>query len=115
MTPTTMPEPAVFAALGDSTRLALLSRLRGGEAMSIASLREGTPLTRQAITKHLKVLSSAGLVRDARRGREHLWSLDARPMRDLALWAESWRAEWEGRFDRLERYLEANPEPRERP
>ena len=61
---------SVFAALGDETRLAVLAKLLGGEPQSIARLTEGTHLTRQAVTKHLRVLEDAGVVRSARRARE---------------------------------------------
>src|SRR6185295_19145011 len=61
---------AVFAALGDETRLSLLARLTNREPHSIARLTEGTRLTRQAVTKHLRVLQAAGVVRCVRVGRE---------------------------------------------
>lgn len=70
-----MDAAAIFAALGDATRLALLGRLAAGEAKSIAQLTAGSPVTRQAITKHLNVLAKAGLVRDSWRGRERLFEL----------------------------------------
>jgi DNA-binding transcriptional ArsR family regulator len=66
----------IFAALGDETRLGLVSRLSAGKAMSIATLTSGTDVTRQAITRHLEVLEDAGLVRGKRRGRERLWMLE---------------------------------------
>jgi DNA-binding transcriptional ArsR family regulator len=66
----------IFAALGDETRLGLVSRLSAGKLISITRLTSGTGLTRQAITRHLEVLSDVGLVRGTRRGRERLWELD---------------------------------------
>lgn len=66
----------VFAALGDETRLGLVTRLSTGERMSITRLTERTGVTRQAVTRHLEVLESAGLVRGTRRGRERLWELE---------------------------------------
>ncbi|HUF54694.1 MAG TPA: metalloregulator ArsR/SmtB family transcription factor [Dehalococcoidia bacterium] len=66
----------VFAALGDETRLGLVARLSTGQALSITRLTEGTALTRQAITRHLEVLSDAGLVRSTRHGRKRLWELE---------------------------------------
>jgi len=66
----------IFAALGDGTRLGLVARLSAGEPLSITRLTDGTGVTRQAITRHLEVLSEAGLVRGTRRGRERLWELD---------------------------------------
>src|SRR3984885_12347576 len=66
----------VFAALGDEMRLRLLAALCVGGAMSITQLTSGTEITRQAITKHLAVLAAAGLVRDVKIGREHLWEFE---------------------------------------
>lgn len=66
----------IFAALGDETRLGLVARLAGAEALSISRLTENTGVTRQAVTRHLEVLADAGLVRDEHRGREHLWRLE---------------------------------------
>src|SRR6185295_10951859 len=65
----------IFAALGDEMRLQLLGRLGSSGPQSITSLTTGTDVTRQAITKHLNVLASAGLVRDLRTGRERIWEL----------------------------------------
>ena len=70
----------VFAALGDETRLQLVARLSGGTALSIARLAEDAPVSRQAITKHLRVLEDAGLVHGVRRGRENLFQLSPRPL-----------------------------------
>jgi DNA-binding transcriptional ArsR family regulator len=61
----------MFAALGDETRLALVAELSGGQPRSIAQLTEGSRLTRQAITKHLRVLQRARIVRNVRTGREN--------------------------------------------
>ncbi len=78
--PETSPAPelrdaaAVFAALGDETRLRLVAALCAGGAMSIAQLTAGSAMTRQAVTKHLEVLSQAGLVRDSKAGRERCGS-----------------------------------------
>ncbi|RDK08700.1 ArsR/SmtB family transcription factor [Cupriavidus lacunae] len=66
----------VFAALGDETRLRLVAALCAGGAMSIAQLTAGSTMTRQAVTKHLEVLSQAGLVRDSKAGRERLWQFE---------------------------------------
>src|SRR5438045_8410410 len=74
---------AVFAALGDETRLALVSSLSGGQPRSIAQLTGGSRLTRQAITKHLRVLESAGTVHGVRAGRESGFELDPAPLNEL--------------------------------
>ncbi|HEY0466529.1 MAG TPA: metalloregulator ArsR/SmtB family transcription factor, partial [Polyangiaceae bacterium] len=63
----------LFAALGDETRLKLVSRLCTEGPLSIVRLSEGTDVTRQAITKHLRALADAGLVHDTRQGRERIW------------------------------------------
>jgi DNA-binding transcriptional ArsR family regulator len=65
-----------FAALGDATRLRLVALLCAGGAMSIAQLTAGTAITRQAVTRHLHVLAQTGLVRDAKLGRERLWTFE---------------------------------------
>ena len=66
----------IFAALGDETRLGLVARLAAEDGLSIAQLTENTRLTRQAVTRHLEVLASTGIVRGTWRGREHLWRLE---------------------------------------
>ena len=79
-----LPQQApVFAALGDETRLALVARLNDGRSHSIAQLTVGTRLTRQAVTKHLRVLEHAGVVRCARSGRESRFELDPQPIVEL--------------------------------
>jgi len=84
----------IFAALGDETRLRLVAVLCMGGAMSIAQLTSGTDVTRQAISKHLDVLSAAGLVRDVKIGRERLWEFEPAPLdearRSLAAIAQQW-------------------------
>ena len=96
----------VFAALGDETRLRLVSRLCDGEPASIARLTEGATITRQAITKHLRVMQDAGLVRSTRRGRERYWKLDQRRLeevrRNLALISK----QWDDALDRLRTFVE---------
>lgn len=96
----------VFAALGDETRLRLVSRLSDGEASSIARLAEGEPVTRQAITKHLRVLQTAGLVHVERRGREQIWSLEARRLADARVWLDEVTASWDRKLERLRTMVE---------
>jgi len=73
----------VFAALGDETRLSLVARLCGGQPYSISQLTQGSRLTRQAITKHLRVLESVGIVHSVRTGRESLFEFDPQPMEGI--------------------------------
>jgi len=84
----------VFAALGDETRLRLVGVLSSEGTRSIAQLTAETRVTRQAVTKHLRVLAGAGLVRDLRSGRECLWELEPARLRaaqdELARIAEQW-------------------------
>jgi DNA-binding transcriptional ArsR family regulator len=101
------PAPAVvFAALGDETRLALIARLAGGEPESIAHLTHGSRLTRQAITKHLRVLERAGLVRSVRAGRENHYALDPRPFRDLEAYLAFVSSQWDKALERLKSFVE---------
>ena len=96
----------VFAALGDVTRLKLLARLVEGEPASIARLTEGSGLTRQAITKHLRVLERAGMVRCERAGRESRFALDPRPMEEMRSYLEMVSAEWDAALGRLRDFVE---------
>src|SRR5260370_9051947 len=70
----------VFAALGDKRRLRLVARLGREGPLSISRLSKGSGVTRQAVTKHLRVLADAGLARGSRHGREQFWQLDAAPL-----------------------------------
>ena len=96
----------IFAALGDETRLALLWRLSSGGAQSIARLTEGTELTRQAVTKHLRVLEGAGLVTSTREGRESSWTLEPRKIEEAKRYLDRIEAAWDARLDRLAKLVE---------
>ena len=96
----------VFAALGDRTRLGLVTRMAAGEPMSITRLTEGTDLTRQAVTRHLEVLADAGLVQGTRRGREHLWALDRARVRLAQRALDQIAAWWDERLGELKDALE---------
>jgi DNA-binding transcriptional ArsR family regulator len=96
----------IFAALGDPTRLALLRQLGRGEALSIARLADGLPLTRQAITKHLQVLEEAGLVRGVRAGREYRFAIELRSLGAARAAIDSIGAQWEGALGRLKAFVE---------
>jgi DNA-binding transcriptional ArsR family regulator len=97
---------AAFAALGDETRLSLVAALCGGHARSIAQLAGGSRITRQAITKHLRVLESAGIVRSARCGRESRFELDPAPMRELEEYLGRVSAQWDQALARLKALVE---------
>lgn len=96
----------LFNALGDPTRLALVMRLAGRPPQSISRLAEGSALTRQAISKHLRVLEGAGLVRNRRRGRESLFELEPKPLDDLRDWLDAVSAQWDQALARLKTLVE---------
>src|SRR5919201_7037261 len=91
----------LFAALGDETRLRLVSRLCARGPASIARLASGAGVTRQAITKHLHVLARAGLVRGTRRGREHVWELAPEQLAEARRYLESVSQQWDDALSRL--------------
>jgi DNA-binding transcriptional ArsR family regulator len=96
----------VFAALGDETRLGLLARLTSGEPLSISRLTEGTRLTRQAVTKHLRVLESAGVVHSVRTGRESRFVLDPKPIVSAQAYLEHVSQQWDYALGRLKALVE---------
>ena len=89
----------IFAALGEPTRLRLVAVLCAGGAFSIAQLTANTPLTRQAVTKHLQVLAHAGVVHDVKIGRERLWQLEPAQLEEarktLEVIGRHWKASGE--------------------
>lgn len=96
----------VFAALGDNTRLRLVRRLSAEGPLSITRLSEGTGMTRQAVTRHLHALGKAGLVRGAREGREHLFSLDLKRIEVARLYLDQVSAQWDAAAARLQAFVE---------
>ena len=97
----------IFAALGDATRLHVVSRLSGGGPMSINQLTEGANVTRQAVTKHLNVLADAGLVRDSWRGRERVWELKTRQLEEARRVLDAISARWDEAIERLRVMVES--------
>jgi DNA-binding transcriptional ArsR family regulator len=96
----------MFAALGDETRLSMLAKLSQGRPMSIARLTAGTRLSRQAVTKHLRVLADAGVVSSARRGRESLFALEPRPLEALRNYLDRVSRQWDDALARLKAHVE---------
>jgi DNA-binding transcriptional ArsR family regulator len=96
----------LFAALGDPLRLRLVARLSEDGPGSIARLSRRAPVSRQAVTKHLRVLARAGLVRGARRGREHVWELRPERLADARVQLDWISRRWDETLDRLRRHLE---------
>jgi DNA-binding transcriptional ArsR family regulator len=96
----------IFAALGDETRLALVDKLKRGRACSISQLTENTDLSRQAVTKHLRVLEQAQIVSSVRSGRESLFELNAVVLREVRDYAEVVSAQWNDALTRLKSFAE---------
>lgn len=94
-----------FAALGDATRLAILSRLASEGDMTVQEIAQPFAMSLPAVSQHLKVLERAGLIA---RGREAQWRpcrIEAQALKPVDEWLENYRRLWEQRFDRLEDYL----------
>jgi DNA-binding transcriptional ArsR family regulator len=104
-----MPRPRasadVFQAVADPTRRAILDRLRGGNA-PVTDLASGFAMSRPAISKHLRVLRQAGLVRERRAGRQRVYQLTPAPLEDVAQWAEAYRSFWQTNLASLKQYVE---------
>ena len=96
----------VFAALGDETRLSLVAQLSAGQPRSISQLTRGSRLTRQAVTKHLRVLESAGIVRSAHAGRENLFQFDPGPIEEMKQYLDSVSRQWDQALSRLKAFVE---------
>jgi DNA-binding transcriptional ArsR family regulator len=102
---------SMFAALGDKTRLLLVTKLAEGRPHSISQLTHsqhsgGSRLTRQAISKHLRVLKRAGMVRSTRAGRERLFELDPRPIEGMKEYLDRVSEQWDQALGRLKSFVE---------
>jgi DNA-binding transcriptional ArsR family regulator len=106
MAPRPQARAPVFAALGDETRLSLVTKLSGGRPYSISQLTEGSKLTRQAITKHLRVLANVGIVRGVRSGRESLFEFVPEPIEEMKTYLGRVSAQWDQALARLQRFVE---------
>ena len=96
----------VFAALGDETRLALVAKLSRGRPYSISHLTQSSKLTRQAITKHLRVLESVGIVHSVRTGRESRFEFDPQPMEEIKKYLDLVSEQWDQVLSRLKSFVE---------
>jgi len=97
--------PDVYRAIADPTRRAILDRLRSGPA-PVNALALDFSQSRPAISRHLRVLRTAHLVRERRCGRERRYSLEPEPLHDVAQWIEEYRVFWQSSLTRLKRHLE---------
>jgi DNA-binding transcriptional ArsR family regulator len=100
------PRALVFAALGDPTRLSLVAKLCRGQSRSISQLTHGSRLTRQAITKHLRVLERAGIVRSVRAGRESRFAFDLEPLVEVREYLAFVSEQWDQALSRLKSFVE---------
>jgi DNA-binding transcriptional ArsR family regulator len=105
LTPAYDPTP-LFAALGDRTRLSLLTKLSDGQTRSIAGLAGDTALTRQAITKHLHVLETAGLVISTKVGRESHYAFRPEPIDEVRAYLDQVSQQWDNALSRLRSFVE---------
>ena len=96
----------VFAALGDETRLTLVTRLSERGPLPIVRLTQGLGITRQAVTKHLAALEDAGLLRSNRVGRERIWELEPRGLDRVQRHLETISRQWDAAIDRLRAFVE---------
>ena len=96
----------VFAALGDETRLLLVAKLCRGQPSSISELTEGSKLTRQAITKHLRVLERVGIVHSIRAGRESRFKFNPEPIEEIREYLDLVSAQWDEALSRLRAFVE---------
>jgi DNA-binding transcriptional ArsR family regulator len=102
---------SLFAALGDETRLRLVSKLSIGGPASISRLTSGSGVTRQAVSKHLKVLAGAGLVRVSRRGRESLWRLEPERLDEAQRSLDLIAKQWDQALGKLKAFVESSLPP----
>ena len=99
------PLSDTFAALGDATRLAILSRLASDGDMTVQEIAQPFAMSLPAVSQHLKVLERAGLIARGRDGQKRPCRLNAGRLAETARWFDHTRAAWEARLDRLERFL----------
>lgn len=97
----------VFSALSDPTRRGMLERLADGET-NVRTLAEPCEMSQPAVSKHLRVLERAGLIRRSKRGREHHIRVDPRPIEEAATWIGHYARLWHQQFDAVEEYLSAH-------
>jgi len=98
----------VFAALGDETRLRLITRLCEEGPQSIVRLRDGSAISRQAVAQHLQILKAAGLARSARAGREQIWEVQANGLSDVQRYLALISNQWDAAAGRLREFVESD-------
>lgn len=96
----------LFAALGDPVRLTMVARLSSRGPLSTIQLLEGASISRQAVTKHLRLLEGAGIVSSERAGRDRLWRLRPRQLEEAQKFLERLSTRWDQRLERLRAFVE---------
>lgn len=96
----------LFAALGDAIRLRLVVRLCEEGSASISKLTTGTGVTRQAVSKHLRVMQNSGLARSTRRGRQRIWQLSQQRLQDALRHLNLISKQWDAALARLQKFVE---------
>ena len=96
----------LFAALGDPVRLAMVDRLCRDGPLPTIRFKQDTPVSRQAVTKHLRMLEDAGLVQSQRVGRDRLWQIEKRQLTEVRRYLDQIAAQWDATLERLRRFVE---------
>lgn len=96
----------IFAALGDPVRLAMVARLCKEGPLPTIRLKQGIPVSRQAVTKHLRMLEDAGLVQSQRVGRDRLWQIETRQLAEVGKYLDQISSQWDATIERLRRFVE---------
>jgi DNA-binding transcriptional ArsR family regulator len=99
----------LFAALGDPVRLSIVARLCRDGPLPTVQLQQSTDVSRQAVTKHLRMLEDVGLVQSDRVGRDRLWRIEAHRLADTRKYLDQISALWDARLERLRRFVEDDP------
>lgn len=100
-------QAVAFAALGDESRLRIVSKLCEDSPQSISQLTEGSELSRQAVTKHLRILQDAGIVESVRAGRENLFELNSVPLTDMQKYLNRISERWDEKLANLKNFVES--------
>jgi DNA-binding transcriptional ArsR family regulator len=107
MQPERVPSASLFAALGDETRLGIVARLCDAGQMSIAELTAGSSMTRQAVTKHLRVMEKCGLVHSSRHGRERRWQLERGRLEEARHYLADISKQWDDKLRQLQAFVDS--------
>ena len=109
MSSTLLDAAPVFDALGDPNRLRIMIWLCDGGPCSTSVVSQAIPATRQAATKHLLLLESAGLVHSSKRGRERIWAVDTASLASASDYLKALSQRWDRRIERLRALVEVDP------